>query len=150
MLILKQPEVTLFYEYFRKLTCFLFSMDSSALLMINELQIYLFGQIQTSQTGGQLYSYTLPYGEWSLVKVINFHLCVAAGVGMSWDIGEQATLLWLDRLESWSKFYKTFLNRTNGVECSIKVVVDMYLPTWWRYLQGIPSGCNCCGANLMW
>ena len=32
----------------------LFSLDSDALFMLNEQQFYLFGQIQTSQTGGQL------------------------------------------------------------------------------------------------
>ena len=35
--------------------------------MLNEQQIYLFGQIQTSQTVGQLYSDTFPYSECSLV-----------------------------------------------------------------------------------
>ena len=35
--------------------------------MLNEQQFHLFGQIQTSQKGGQLYSDTSPYGEWSLV-----------------------------------------------------------------------------------
>ena len=34
--------------------------------MLNEQQFYLFGQIQTNQTGGQLYSDTFPYGECSL------------------------------------------------------------------------------------
>ena len=34
--------------------------------MLNEQEIYLLGQIQTSQTGGQLYSDTSPYGECSL------------------------------------------------------------------------------------
>ena len=29
--------------------------------MLNEQRFFLFGQIQTSQTGGQLYSVTLPY-----------------------------------------------------------------------------------------
>ena len=29
--------------------------------MLNKQQIYLFGQIQTSQTGGQLYSDDSPY-----------------------------------------------------------------------------------------
>ena len=47
--------------------CF-FCLDSAALLMLNEQQIYLFGQIQTSQTGYQLYSDTSPYGECSLVR----------------------------------------------------------------------------------
>ena len=45
-----------------------FCLDSAALLMLNEQQIYLFGQIQTSQTGYQLYSDTSPYGECSLVR----------------------------------------------------------------------------------
>ena len=31
--------------------------------MLNQQQIYLFGQIQTSQTGGPLYSDTSPYRE---------------------------------------------------------------------------------------
>ena len=36
--------------------------------MVNEQEFYLFGQIQTSQTGGQPYSDTSPYkvSEWSL------------------------------------------------------------------------------------
>ena len=37
--------------------------------MLNEQQFYLFGQIQTSQTGCQLYSDTSPFGECSLVGV---------------------------------------------------------------------------------
>ena len=37
-------------------------------LWLNEQQFYLFGQIQTSQPGGQPYSYTSPYGECSLAK----------------------------------------------------------------------------------
>ena len=37
------------------------------LFILNYQQIYLFGQIQTSQTGGQLYNDTSPYGECSLV-----------------------------------------------------------------------------------
>ena len=35
--------------------------------MLNESQFYLFGQIQTSQTGGQLHSEFFPYGECSLI-----------------------------------------------------------------------------------
>ena len=38
-----------------------------AWLMLNEQQFYLLGQIQTSQTRGQPYSDTSPYGECSLV-----------------------------------------------------------------------------------
>ena len=34
--------------------------------MVNEQEFYLFGQIQTSQTGGQPYSDTSPYGEYTL------------------------------------------------------------------------------------
>ena len=41
----------------------LFCFDSAALLMMNEQQFYLFGKIQTSQTGGQPYSDTSPYGD---------------------------------------------------------------------------------------
>ena len=37
--------------------------------MLNEQQFYLFVQIQTSQTGGQLYSDTSPNGECSLASV---------------------------------------------------------------------------------
>ena len=35
----------------------------SSLLMLNEQHIYIFGQIQTSQTEGQLHSETYPYEE---------------------------------------------------------------------------------------
>ena len=45
----------------------LFCLDSAALLMLNEKQFYLFGQIQTSQTGDHVCSYTSPYGECSLI-----------------------------------------------------------------------------------
>ena len=34
---------------------------SVTLLMLNEQQIHFFGEIQTSQAGGQLYTYTSPY-----------------------------------------------------------------------------------------
>ena len=36
--------------------------------MLNEQQFYLFGEIQTSQTGGQPYTGTSPYGECSLLQ----------------------------------------------------------------------------------
>ena len=45
----------------------LFCLDSAGLLMMNEQRFYLFGQIKTSQTGGQPYSDTSPNGECSLV-----------------------------------------------------------------------------------
>ena len=35
--------------------------NSAALFVLNELQVYLFTQIQSSKTGGQLYSDTYPY-----------------------------------------------------------------------------------------
>ena len=38
--------------------------------MLNEQQFYLFSQIQSSQTGGQLYSDTSPNGECSLTESI--------------------------------------------------------------------------------
>ena len=43
----------------------LFGLNCFAYLLY-EQQFYLFGQIQTSQTGGQLYSDAPPYGECSL------------------------------------------------------------------------------------
>ena len=49
-----------------QLTSCLFCLDSAALLILNEQQIYLYGQIQTSQTGGHPYSDTSPYCESSL------------------------------------------------------------------------------------
>ena len=53
------------------LTSGLTGFDSAALFMFNQQQIYLFGQIQTSQTGGQLHSDTSPYkvSECSLVEI---------------------------------------------------------------------------------
>ena len=44
-----------------QLTSCLTGFDSAALLMFNQQQIYLFGWIQISQIGGQLYSDTSPY-----------------------------------------------------------------------------------------
>ena len=54
-----------------QLTTCLTGQDSAALVMLNQIEIYNFGQIQTSQTGGQLYSDTSPYevSECSLYKV---------------------------------------------------------------------------------
>ena len=49
-----------------RLTTCLFCLDLAALLLLIHHQLYLFGWIQTSQTGGQLYSDTSPYGECSL------------------------------------------------------------------------------------
>ena len=43
-----------------QLTSYLFCFDSAALPMLNEQEFHLFGQIQTSQTGGQLYGDTSP------------------------------------------------------------------------------------------
>ena len=40
-----------------------YCLDSAVLHMLNQQQIYLFGQIQTSQTRGQSYSDTSPYDE---------------------------------------------------------------------------------------
>ena len=37
--------------------------------MLNEQQFYLFGQIQTSQTRGQRYSDTSPYGKGSMPSI---------------------------------------------------------------------------------
>ena len=54
-----------------RLTSCLFCLDSAALLKLNEQQIYLFRQIQTSQTGGHLYSDTSPYGECSLTCILS-------------------------------------------------------------------------------
>ena len=46
--------------------------------MFNQPQIYLFGQIQTSQTGGQRYSDTSPYkvSECSLLNPIDIRTYV--------------------------------------------------------------------------
>ena len=49
-----------------RLTMFLFCLELAALLLWNKQQFYLFGQIETSQTGGQPYSDASPYGECSL------------------------------------------------------------------------------------
>ena len=44
-----------------RLTSCLTGEDSAALLVVNQIKIYKFGQISTSQTGGQPYSDTSPY-----------------------------------------------------------------------------------------
>ena len=49
-----------------QLTSCLFGLDSNALLMLNAQKFSLLGSIQASQTGGQLYSDTSPYGEGSM------------------------------------------------------------------------------------
>ena len=46
-------------------------LDSAAFLILNEQIFYLFCQIHTSQTGGQQYSDTSPYCEWSLPYLPN-------------------------------------------------------------------------------
>ena len=44
---------------------------------MNNTQFYLFGQIQTSQAGGQPYSDTSPYGECSAEEVSLCLMCLA-------------------------------------------------------------------------
>ena len=43
----------------------------SCFAYVERTTVQLLGQIQTSQTGGQLYSDTSPYGKCSLVKLKN-------------------------------------------------------------------------------
>ena len=77
-----------FFQNLRKLTegevslfgsppVYLFCLELAALLKLNEQHFYLFGQIQTSQTGGQPYSNTSPYevSECSLAGAY-YDLCV--------------------------------------------------------------------------
>ena len=45
--------------------------------MLNLQQICLFGQIQTSETGGRLYSDNIPYGVCSLV-ILSFNFFMAS------------------------------------------------------------------------
>ena len=56
----KGPRITV-----QQASCFT-CLDSTAFLMVNEQQIYLFGWIQPGQTGGQLYGDNSPYevSEW--------------------------------------------------------------------------------------
>ena len=74
LIILNQKTLTYFVRGSISvwLTSCLIRLDSAALLYSNDQQIYLFGQIQTSQTRGQLYSDTSPYevSECSLVTII--------------------------------------------------------------------------------
>ena len=57
----------------RLTSCFT-GLDSAPWLMVNQIQIYKFGRIQPSQTGGQRYSDTSPYevSECSLLKAVRF------------------------------------------------------------------------------
>ena len=67
-----------------RVTSCLFCLDSAALLMFDEQQFYLFGQIQTSQTEGQLFSDTFPNGECSLLCLqapMIFSLCFHCSCG---------------------------------------------------------------------
>ena len=50
-------------------------LDAPATVVKSKATVYIFGQIQTSQAGGQpRYSDTSPYGECSLVVVMLFNL----------------------------------------------------------------------------
>ena len=53
------------------ISCLCYS-DSAALLMLNQKQFYLLGQIQTRQTEDQPYCDTSPYGECSLIPGLRF------------------------------------------------------------------------------
>ena len=62
-----EPENTNLRELFNaQLTSCWFCLDSAALLVLNEQQFYLFGQIKNSQTLGKPYSATSPFGDFSL------------------------------------------------------------------------------------
>ena len=58
----------------RLTSCFT-GLDSAAWLMVNQIQIYKFGRIQPSQTGGQRYSDTSPYEVDAEVALVE-HLAV--------------------------------------------------------------------------
>ena len=64
------------------LTSYLTDLDSAALLLLNQQQIYLFSQIETSQAGGQLYSDTSLYevSECSLTYPTNFASAVSRSI----------------------------------------------------------------------
>ena len=65
------------FTYFvRRLTSCLTVFGSAVLIMFNQQQIFLFGQIQTCQRGGQPYIDTFPY------KVSECSLLLASSTGM--------------------------------------------------------------------
>ena len=63
--------------------------------MWNEQQFSLYGTIQTSQTGGQPYSDTSSYGEWSLAVSLFIGL-----FGYNWSIQKRKVMLFLSKNQS--------------------------------------------------
>ena len=69
-----------------QMTSCLFYLDSAAMLMLNDQQFYLFGQMLTSVTRDLPYSDTFPYGECFCMVLCLFPLtgqasCIAAALG---------------------------------------------------------------------
>ena len=52
----------------------MFCYDSTAVLMLNDQQVYLFGRIQTSQTGGQPYSDSSPMISVHCLRLQNYRV----------------------------------------------------------------------------
>ena len=69
--------------------------------LLNEKQFYLFDQILTSQTG-QLYSYTTPYGECSVVRGVT-------SLPYNFPIQQKAGLFLKPNLKDWLTKQPIFL-----------------------------------------
>ena len=85
-------------------------LNSNCLLMFNCQDIYSFGCIQTSQTGGQLYSNTSPYAvsDYSLVKCKKKIFVTNSRVTCDTRMGDDKSLLVKNDLKNWCKWQKTF------------------------------------------
>ena len=88
------------------LTC-LFCLHSAALFMLYWHHLSLFGQIQSSQPWGQLYSDTSPYGECSLHRICRW-----------WSSSQQASslLVWRQSRQGLHFFLSGCSKRTKITE----------------------------------
>ena len=91
----------------------LFCLDSAALITLNQYQLCLFGQIQTGQTGGQLYCDTPPYGECSLSYLLPNLLSSTQKMqsSFSFPVPFVGSIVWLDEMLFPSKEISLYITR---------------------------------------
>ena len=113
----------------------LFCLESAALIMLNQQQIYLIGQIQNRKTGVQPYKDTCPYGECSLFQ---------AAVIIWWIMDKRSLDIFTEKIISlfWSSSDKKYLRlgykRLNFMKSNIVVASNfegsyLWIINWtWR------------------
>ena len=108
--------------------------ELTALLMLNEQQFYLFGQIQTCQTGSQPYSDTSPYFECFLavfkltVAMLPLTLFITSAPRCDCHFPcKKAQQIWPSRFGNETKLYISIAISVTRKNCQMSIKVSQKL-----------------------